>query len=354
MVMGRRPGVATAGVVDTLRALLGMVVAIVRSVTSGLRSAPWRGAHDPGRAVAHELLLSSMKGFMTYAVDLPTPELRSVEIVIDDAAGMALPMPWIREQIHHVDATVGGVDGQWVIPRHGTLHGALLYLHGGGYVATTPRMYGGVVAHLALATGCATFLPDYRLAPEFPYPAPLDDARAVYLALLDHVDADRLVIAGDSGGGGLTASLLEDLPKSGLPQPAGAVLFSPEIDLALTGASITDNAPLDILPDDIPVEPYLQGVDPRDPDVSPLYADLRGYPPLLVTCGGAEMFRDEIRGFVGRATSAGVQVEYYEAPDMEHVFEILSPMARSSTVAFDDVRQFTAAVLAASPADPSA
>ncbi|MDZ7733571.1 MAG: alpha/beta hydrolase fold domain-containing protein [Acidimicrobiia bacterium] len=191
-----------------------------------------------------------------------------------------------------------------------------------------------------------TFLPDYRMAPEFPYPAALDDAREVYRALLEVADVDRLLVAGDSGGGGLTASLLEDLPKSRFPQPAGAILFSPEVDLALTGASVRVNAPRDILPDDIPVEPYLQGVDPHDPEVSPLYADLGGYPPLLVTCGGDEMFRDEVRGFVERATGAGVDVDYYEAEEMEHVFEILSPLARSSTVAFEDVRRFASRILA--------
>lgn len=348
MVMGRRPEVPTAGLAATVRALLGMLAAIARDVAAGLQRRPWRNAGAPARATAHALVLSAMKGFMTYAAALPTPQLRSIEIVIDDASALALPPPWRRERLHLVDGVLGGVAGEWVIPRHGPLNGILLYLHGGGYVATTPHMYGGVVSHLALATRCATFLPDYRMAPEFPYPAALDDARSVYLALLDLVDTDRLVVAGDSGGGGLTAALLQDLPASGLPHPAGAILFSPEVDLALGGRSIVDNAPLDILPDTIPVDPYLQGVDPHDPAVSPLYADLRGYPPLLVTCGGDEMFRDEIRDFVVRAGRAGVDVDYYEAPAMEHVFEILSPLARSSTAAFSDVRDFTCEVLGAS------
>jgi acetyl esterase/lipase len=345
MVMGKRPDVPTAGRLETMRALAGMLAAITGSVGQGLRRKRWVGAEHPRQAVVHGLMLDSIKGFMTFAADLPTPELRSVEIVIDDASAVALPPPWRRDRLHLVDGELGGVPGQWLIPRHGELAGVLLYLHGGGYVATTPRMYGGVVSHLALGTRCATFLPDYRMAPEFPYPAALDDARAVYLALLDLVDVDRLVVAGDSGGGGLTAALLADLPASGLPVPAGALLFSPEVDLALTGASIVDNAILDILPDDIPVEPYLQGVDPLDPGVSPLYADLRGYPPLLVTCGGDEMFRDEIREFVVRAGRAGVDVDYYEAPDMEHVFLILSPTATSSTAAFADVRDFVVDVV---------
>lgn len=347
--MGKRPDVATAGWRDTVRALLGMVGAIVRRVTKGLAGRPWRGSPEPARATAHQLLLSSMKGFMTYAAALPTPELRSVEIVIDDLSALALPPPRRREKLHLVHGTMGGVPGQWIVPRRGPLNGILLYLHGGGYVATTPHMYGGIVSHLALATGCATFLPDYRMAPEFPYPAALDDARAVYLALLDDVDADRLLVAGDSGGGGLTAALLQDLPATGVPMPAGAILFSPEVDLLLTGDSIRANAASDILPDQIPVDPYLQGVDPHDPGVSPLYADLHGYPPLLVTCGGDEMFRDEVREFVVRAGRAGVDVDYYEAPAMEHVFEILSPWARSSTAAFEDVRDFTCDVLGAHP-----
>jgi acetyl esterase/lipase len=345
MVMGKRPDVPTAGLIETIRALMGMFAAIGTSIGRGLGRKRWVGAERPRQAVVHGLMLDAIKGFMTYAAVLPTPELRSVEIVIDDASALALPPPWRRDHLHLVDGELGGVPGQWLIPRRGELEGVLLYLHGGGYVATTPRMYGGIVSHLALGARCATFLPDYRMAPEFPYPAALDDARAVYLALLDLIDVDQLVVAGDSGGGGLTAALLADLPQSGLPVPAGALLFSPEVDLALSGASIVDNAVLDILPDDIPVEPYLQGVDPLDPGVSPLYADLEGYPPLLVTCGGNEMFRDEIREFVVRAGRAGVDVDYYEAPEMEHVFLILSPTATSSTAAISDVRDFVTEVV---------
>ena len=144
---------------------------------------------------------------------------------------------------------VGGVPGMWYRRKGRESLGTVLYLHGGGYIGTAPLMYAAFTGYLARDTGCDVFVADYRLAPEFPFPAGLIDAIAVYEALLESgVDPTRLFVAGDSGGGGLATSLLLDARAHHLPRPAGVLLFSPEVDLALDEPSVTENAEHDILP----------------------------------------------------------------------------------------------------------
>ena len=207
-------------------------------------------------------------------------------------------------------------------------------------------MYLGFASHVADTARCRVFIPDYRLAPEFPYPAALEDALAVYDAVLaDGWSADDLLIAGDSGGGGLAASLLAALGSEQRPHPAGAVLISPEIDLSLSGASMEANAGKDILPPDIPVDPYLHGADARTGTTSPLFADLSTYPPLLVTAGGDEMFVDGIRAFVDWAALADIDVDYIEEPGMTHVFEIISPLSRATGRVYRRLHAFIDGVL---------
>jgi acetyl esterase/lipase len=204
----------------------------------------------------------------------------------------------------------------------------MLYLHGGGYIGTSPRMYTLFPAHLARATRCDIFVADYRLAPEFPYPAGLDDALAVLAAIhADEADA-KVLVAGDSGGGGLAASVLYEGGQRGLPDLAGALLFSPEISLSLDLPSVTENAPFDVLPWNIPTTSYLHGVDPRDVAVSG--SDVSHWPPTFIAYGGDEMFRDANRALVGRLRAAGVETHAHEQPGMFHVYPLLAPWAASS------------------------
>jgi len=179
-------------------------------------------------------------------------------------------------------------------------------------------------------TGCAVFVAEYRLAPGFPFPAGLDDALAVLDALeAQGVSLDRVVVAGDSGGGGLANSLVLALRAVGRT-PAALVLFSPEIDLELDEPSVTDNAATDILPWNIPTAAYLHGVDAREGLVSAVDADLTGFPPTFVAWGGSEMFRDAIRRYVARLDDAGVAHVGHEEPGMFHVFPIVMPWATPS------------------------
>jgi acetyl esterase/lipase len=167
----------------------------------------------------------------------------------------------------------------------------------------------------------------YARPPATPFPAALDDAVACYAELLARGIPPRyIVVAGDSAGGGLAAALGVALVQRGLPQPAGYALLSPEVDLTLGGASITDNAATDILPPNIPTAGYVGDADPTNPLVSPLFADadvLAQLAPMLIQIGGREMLRDGQRAFAAKVAAAGIPVWLHEEPDMFHVWPIL-------------------------------
>ncbi|KAA0232717.1 MAG: hypothetical protein JJLCMIEE_01202 [Acidimicrobiales bacterium] len=341
MVMGKRCDVETAGLAGTIAAIGGLGSEIGRELLRSTDHLPWQGPNSPPVNLYREGIRRVLKGMFNYSATCDVPQLRSLEVVIDDISGVMLPLPWRRPFVnidHGVDFS--GVPCDVVSPRGGERNGVVLYFHGGGYVATTPRMYGGLVTRLALDTGCEVVVPDYRLAPEFPFPAGLDDVRLVYSAVREKYQPEDIIVAGDSGGGGLAASFLVSLKMDGEAQPAGGILLSPEIDLTMRRPSIAGNATTDILPDHIPVDPYLHGIDPHDPLVSPIYADPRSFPPLLVTAGDEEMFADQIKAFVKRVRDAGGDVWFFDAPDLFHVFEIVLPWTRGSDHAFSDITAF--------------
>jgi cation diffusion facilitator CzcD-associated flavoprotein CzcO/acetyl esterase/lipase len=225
-------------------------------------------------------------------------------------------------------ATLGGVPGEWI--ESGSTKGAngttLLYLHGGGYFACSPRSHRAVTCFFA-RQGFRVFAPDYRLAPEHPFPAAVDDAEAVYAALVDGgIDPRKVVVAGDSAGGGLSLALLLRLRKHGRPMPAAAALFSPLTDLAATGPSIEDNdARCAMFRGEwiaTGAQFYLNGADPRTPLASPLYADLRGLPPLLIHVGTNEVLLDDSTRLAERAKDARLPVDIRFWPDVPHVWQL--------------------------------
>jgi acetyl esterase/lipase len=178
---------------------------------------------------------------------------------------------------------------------------------------------------------------DYRLAPEHPYPAAIEDAWKAYWWLLRQgYSADCIVVAGDSAGGGLTLALLLALRDAHVPLPAAAICFSPWVDLAMTGASLHENGATDYINNEIlqaTAQMYLDGHDPCDPLVSPLYGDLRGLPPLLIQVGSAELLYDDGSRFAQRARRAGVEVEFDAVPGMVHVWQFMywiEPKARQA------------------------
>ena len=343
MVMGKRPDVRTASRPITAVTLLGLGEQLATSLASVPFRRPWEGPGGLLDNLGRSMTRQVMRSFMGYSTSLPIPEFRSLEMTIDDVCRVVLPPVVSALDVDMRDDEVGGVPGVWYRSKNVDPLGTILYLHGGGYIGTSPRMYAAFTGYLARDTGCEVFVADYRLAPEFPFPAGLLDAVSVLEALLESgVDAERLFIAGDSGGGGLATSLLLDARAHHLPAPAGLLLFSPEVDLALDEPSIVENAPRDILPWNIPVGPYLHGIDPHTKLVSAIYADLIRYPPTFVAFGDDEMFRDPIRKFVERLDEADIDVAALEEPGMFHVFPMLMPWADASRRVYRAVGEFVA------------
>ncbi len=233
-------------------------------------------------------------------------------------------------------AQVGGISGEWL---QGTApsKSVLLYLHGGGYFGCSPETHRPITVSFAMH-GFLVFAPDYRLAPENQFPAAVDDAVAAYRGLLKegHLP-ENIVVAGDSAGGGLALSLLLALRESGTPLPAGAALFSPWTDLAATGDSVRTNADRCAMFNGPDIGPsaryYLGSTDPRNPLASPLYADLKGLPPLLIHVGEDEVLRDDSTRLAERARTAGVRVELKVWPVVPHAWQLAPqkiPEARQS------------------------
>lgn len=219
----------------------------------------------------------------------------------------------------------------------------MLYLHGGGYVYGSARSHGAFVAQLAAAARLPAVFPEYRLAPEHPFPAALEDALAAYEALLaEGQDPSRLVLAGESAGGGLCVALMIALRDQGLPPPARAVLISPWVDHTFSHPSVDENSPYDCA--DRPIAEqwsaaYRCGADPRDPRISPLFADLAGLPPIRLQFGSAEMLRDEDRDLADRLGRAGVDVRSSEWPGMFHVWQFAAPVLPEGRSAIAELGQ---------------
>ena len=351
MAMGNRPEVKTAAapIVAVDVALLGQQLAT--AVARVPFRHPLQGDSSPPANLMISMTREVMRAFMGYSASLRIPEFRGLELVLDRLCKAIMPPIVHGLDVEHHAVEYGGVPGILYVPRHQAPVGLIVYLHGGGYIGTSPTMYAFFTARVCRDTDCAVFVADYRLAPEFPYPAGADDASAAYCDILEKgFPPERIFLAGDSGGGGLATTLILERPPHALPvRPAGLVLFSPEVDLRLDEPSITENAERDILPWNIPTAAYLHGTDATTYEVSPLTADLANFPPTCVTWGGDEMFRDPIRRFVDRLRLDGVPTETQEFPGMFHVFPILMPWAEASREAFGLVREFVRKIVQDAP-----
>jgi epsilon-lactone hydrolase len=215
---------------------------------------------------------------------------------------------------------------------------SMLYLHGGGHVTGTPVLYRDFIWRLAAAARAQVFIIDFRLAPEHPFPAALEDAVKAYRALVaEGTDPRQMAVVGESSGGGLALALLLKLRDEGSRLPAAAVALSPWTDLALTGPSLRLNADADamIRSEEAPrlARYYLAGADPRTPYASPLYGDPTGLPPTLIQVGSDEVLLDDSVRMAERMRAAGCQVELEIWPRMPHAWHLwarLVPEARAA------------------------
>jgi len=236
-----------------------------------------------------------------------------------------------------------GIAATWVEPPAAG-GPVLLYFHGGGFAFGSFRTHGVLIGALARAARARTFAAEYRLGPEHTAPAAHQDALAAYRHLVAAgIDPRDIVLAGDSAGGTLVLGTLIALRDAGEPMPAAGVAISPWVDLSGSGASFQTNARYDFVGERhcrLAAASYLGAVDPKSPTVSPLFADLRGLPPLLVQAGGAEVLVDQIRAFATRALEAGVDVRLSVYDDMVHVWHLMRGATPAGQRAIDEVGAF--------------
>ena len=246
--------------------------------------------------------------------------------------------------------SLNGLPARTITVRKARPGTEVLFLHGGAYSVGSFRNYGHFTWRLGKAARARVLALDYRMAPEHPYPAALNDALAAYCWLLDQgARPDRILLAGDSAGGGLTLALLLKLRDEGVPLPAGAVALSPWTDLATTGASLHTKADTDpmLVASEIPhhAAMYLGGADPRDPYASPLYGDPRGLPPTLIQAGGDEVLLDDGVRMAEKMQAAGCDVELQVWPRMPHVFQLLATVMPEAQAAVAEIARFAGRVL---------
>jgi acetyl esterase/lipase len=246
-----------------------------------------------------------------------------------DALSYLDPMP---RGVSVRKGTVAGRHSWLLVPDGASEHPRMVWFHGGAYCYNSPRVYASWVGHLAAALGESILLPTYRLAPEHPYPAAHRDTLSVFEAIRGRVD--RVVIGGDSAGAGLALAAGIAIRDAGEPAPVGLLLMSPWVDLTLSGESIRANDGKDAILQAKHLRrhtlSYVNGIDPGDPRISSINADLSGLPPTLIQCGADELFLSEGTELARRLEAAGTSAELEVFEDMWHDFQLHAGMMREA------------------------
>jgi acetyl esterase/lipase len=293
--------------------------------------------------------------------------IRTARSTVDAASLLLRPSQRVRvRQVIDPQVESGrprrSVRGEWVVTRDAEEAGpagAVLYLHGGGYVVCSPRTHRPITSRLALDTGLPVFAPRYRLAPEHCFPAPLEDALAAYRWLLDRgIPAAGIVIAGDSAGGHLAAALTGEICRTGLPRPAGTVLYSPWVDLTCELSLKAQRRARD---------PYISARSARrvarlvvgpagfdDPRLALLASPWTDTPPFLIQVGGAEVLRGEAEELARELNEAGTHCELQVWKGQMHVFQILNRVLPEADAAMRETSRFIRSVVALDPAGTEA
>ena len=275
-----------------------------------------------------------------------TPKAGKVDVqeerVALDKLGAMFKLP---KGIKPVKESAGGVPAEWLTPPTVSNSRVVLYLHGGSYISGSCNSHRSVAANIAISSKARALTIDYRLAPEHPHPAAVEDAVAAYKWLINgQVDPKHLAIAGDSAGGGLAIALLISLRDGNIPLPAACVCLSPWTDLAFTGETWKSKIAVDLIIYDYKerafAKMYLGGLDPKTPLASPLYADLKGLPPLLVQVGTDEVLLSDSTRLVERAKQAGVNATIDEWKKMQHVWQFAASFIPEGRRAIDRIGEF--------------
>jgi monoterpene epsilon-lactone hydrolase len=257
----------------------------------------------------------------------------------------------IAADVRQQPTTIGGVAGIDVTIEGTESNNVLLYFHGGVYVIGSAASSVALVADLVRRSGVRAVTVDYRLGPEHPYPAAVDDGRAAYEGLLRAgYEPAQILLAGESAGGGLAVATLLALREAGLPQPAGALLMSPYADLTLSGETLSLKEPVDALlsPTGLRarIDDYVAGADASDPYISPILGDLHGLPPLLIQVGSHEVLLSDALRLASRAAIDDVSVTLEVTPGVPHVFQSFAAVLDEGGAALDRAAAFAKAQLA--------
>jgi monoterpene epsilon-lactone hydrolase len=240
---------------------------------------------------------------------------------------------------------LGGITTEWIVAPGASKRHAVLHLHGGGYVMGSCGSHRGFSGWVSASVGVQVVLPEYRVAPEHPYPAALDDAVAAYRGLLARgFSPGELAILGDSAGGGLALATLQALRDAKVPLPAAGVLLSPWLDLSGSGETMTTRAGIDPWLDPTLLVPfgklYRGELEATDPRVSPLFGEVGGLPPLLVQVGDHEILLSDSTRLAERAKEAGTELVLEVAPELWHVYQLFAPMLPDANEALARVGAF--------------
>lgn len=252
------------------------------------------------------------------------------------------PLP---EGVTSTPGTLGGVGTVEVTPSHAAATGVLLYFHGGAYSLGSAQAGAGLLGEIAARAGRRGISVEYRLAPENPHPAALEDAAATYIGLLaEGTGPDDIIVVGESAGGGLVLALLQTLKQQGSPQPAAAVVCSPWADLTMSGHSIVGRADVDpaLTAEALRVRAadYAAVLDPATPALSPLFGNFRGLPPLLVQVGSHEILLDDALRIAAAAAAADVAITLEVTPNVPHVFQGFASSLEEGAAALDSAASF--------------
>ena len=280
-------------------------------------------------------LIDTFRARQKASVGMPLPALEERRDTFAPA-GRLFPVP---DDVLVTGVSVGDVPAHWLEAPGANHDRVLLFLHGGGFELGSLRSDGELAARLGRASGMRVLFPEYRLAPEHPFPAAIDDILAAWrwLRTDQGVSARSIAVAGDSAGGGLAVALLVATRDAGEALPAAAVLMSPTVDLTSSGASMTERADED--PFSTPAmlrqfaSEYLAGADPKTPLASPLFASLSGLPPLLIQVGTADLLLSDSERLASAASEAGVNVVLEIGEGLPHVYQIMhgTPEAAEAT-----------------------
>jgi epsilon-lactone hydrolase len=279
--------------------------------------------------------------------EIPTADIRRRLALIEPI----VPRPPAGTKRTAID--IGGINAVETLVHQAGTDRCVLYFHGGGYAFGSEPLVRDFTWRLGAATGASVLYFDYRLAPEHPFPAAIEDASKVYRWLAGRMNPARIVFVGDSAGGGLVLATLYKIRDEGLALPRAAVAISPWTDLALTGPSLRHNAKSDPMMDvkQLPVfaRRYLGDADPRHPYASPLYGDAAGLPPTLIQVGSDEILHDDGARMAAKLRQAGCEVELEEWPRMPHVWHYYARLIPEGRRAIERIGAFVRTRLSRNP-----